>query len=58
VAKREKGGYRDPNEREAEGLRQLIALTQQMQQLIEERDPEGFARMMIQVQQQQKSRSE
>jgi hypothetical protein len=58
MAKREKGGYRDPNEREAEGLRQLIALTQQMQQLIEERDPEGFARMMIQVQQQQKSRGE
>jgi len=57
MAKREKGGYRDPNEREAEGLRQLIALAQQMQQLAEERDPEGFARMMIQSQQ-QNTRSE
>ena len=58
MAKREKKGYREPNEREAEGLRQLIAMAQQMQQLAQERDPEGFARMMEQAQQQQNFRSE
>ncbi len=52
MAKREKGGYREPNEREAEGLRQLIAMAQQMQQLAQQQDPEGFARMMEQAQQQ------
>ena len=52
MAKREKGGYREPNEREAEGIRQLIAMAQQMQQLAQQQDPEGFARMMEQAQQQ------
>jgi len=53
---RKRGGYREPTEREAEGLRQLVAFTEQLQQMLQERNPEGLARMMEQAQQQQNTR--
>ena len=52
MAKEPKRGYREPTEREAEGLRQLVAFTEQLQQMLQERDPEGFARLMERAQQQ------
>jgi hypothetical protein len=35
-----------PTEREAEGIRQLLMMVKQMQDQMQQRDPEGFARLM------------
>lgn len=38
--------FRPPNEREAEGIRQFLKLIAQVQSSMQEKDPEGFQRMM------------